>query len=530
MGVNRRARWANGPAVALGGLADQWTFGLGHYDPDAPAIAGAAETWRMDTSRSDRPGLTRRRLIASSIGAAGAASAAGLAGPVGTARADDQLLAFGWLNVKSLLYGALGDGSTDDTAAIQAAIDAAVAGGGGTILFPPGDYVVDGGLYVPASAPIRLMGSGLAMFDHSSRPTTLRRTSGETPLLTVAGESFARRAWIEISDMTFNGGARHGTGVVLHRCQNAYLHRVRIVSCSGTGLQCSQLFNSSGDNIYIHACGNGADEPAWLFDSVGAENQGGSATCHFTNVELEGNAGTDLKLTGTTYGGFHNPTVDVKFTNVKMEGGRGDFPYIHLDYATMVCFSNVNITMSGPNRTTTPIIETHPWGGTLGNQFSNVQITLAAGTPYGARLVQGAWQWSNVNVVGVRDHTAAFRIDPAVPTGVFKLDRSSVLTNMAKTVDDARPAPAVTAADQITLPRMDLENEVVVNPGADIRTITLLERGTRILLVFAGAVTVRDTPSGGNLNLADDFAARAGSTLELVARASEWREITRSLN
>lgn len=47
-------------------------------------------------------------------------------------------------NVKS--YGAIGDGSTDDTSAIQAAIDAAAAAGGGVVYFPAGTYIVGGAL------------------------------------------------------------------------------------------------------------------------------------------------------------------------------------------------------------------------------------------------------------------------------------------------------------------------------------------------------------------------------------------------
>jgi hypothetical protein len=38
-------------------------------------------------------------------------------------------------------FGAVGDGSTDDTAEIQAAIDAVFAAGGGTLFFPPGNYL-----------------------------------------------------------------------------------------------------------------------------------------------------------------------------------------------------------------------------------------------------------------------------------------------------------------------------------------------------------------------------------------------------
>lgn len=44
----------------------------------------------------------------------------------------------GWYSVKA--YGATGDGVTNDTSFIQAAIDAAAAAGGGCVLLPSGDY------------------------------------------------------------------------------------------------------------------------------------------------------------------------------------------------------------------------------------------------------------------------------------------------------------------------------------------------------------------------------------------------------
>ncbi|RTL39211.1 MAG: hypothetical protein EKK48_19375 [Candidatus Melainabacteria bacterium] len=40
-------------------------------------------------------------------------------------------------------YGAKGDGKTNDTAAIKAAITAAGIGTGNTVLFPEGDYLYD---------------------------------------------------------------------------------------------------------------------------------------------------------------------------------------------------------------------------------------------------------------------------------------------------------------------------------------------------------------------------------------------------
>lgn len=56
-------------------------------------------------------------------------------------------------NVKD--YGAKGDGTTDDTAAFQAALDAAKQAGGGTVYAAGGTYRMDGSLTVPTGVELR---------------------------------------------------------------------------------------------------------------------------------------------------------------------------------------------------------------------------------------------------------------------------------------------------------------------------------------------------------------------------------------
>jgi hypothetical protein len=60
------------------------------------------------------------------------------------------------MNVRD--FGAKGDGVTDDTAAIQAALDALQSGG--TLLFPEGDYIITSTLTLTAVFSVRVIGSG----------------------------------------------------------------------------------------------------------------------------------------------------------------------------------------------------------------------------------------------------------------------------------------------------------------------------------------------------------------------------------
>ena len=53
-------------------------------------------------------------------------------------------------------YGAVGDGRTDDARAIQSAIDACSAAGGGSVVFPSGKTFLSGPLHMASNVNLRL--------------------------------------------------------------------------------------------------------------------------------------------------------------------------------------------------------------------------------------------------------------------------------------------------------------------------------------------------------------------------------------
>jgi pectate lyase-like protein len=101
---------------------------------------------------------TTGALTALGLGIAGQALASGGAG----AYPAWQYLPTEWFNVKN--YGALGDGS-DATSAVNAAVTAALAAGGGTVYFPRGKYAISspvlcGGSIAAGSGALQFRGSG----------------------------------------------------------------------------------------------------------------------------------------------------------------------------------------------------------------------------------------------------------------------------------------------------------------------------------------------------------------------------------
>jgi hypothetical protein len=123
----------------------------------------------------------------------------GFAGPVSTPAST------GTYNVKDIPYGAAGDGVQDDTAAIQAAIAAANAAGGGEVVFPVGTYVCAAPLDLKGMARVTLRGVGNP--SHLGGAAVLRFTGTTGPFIALAS-SFA--VWIERLRVEYTNAAFTG--------------------------------------------------------------------------------------------------------------------------------------------------------------------------------------------------------------------------------------------------------------------------------------------------------------------------------
>ncbi len=80
-------------------------------------------------------------------------------------------------DVTAVPYGAAGDGITNDTIAVQAAITAADAVGGGIVLIPPGTFLVNS-LTIPSNVSLLGAGSGKSIVETTSASLALLVTAG----------------------------------------------------------------------------------------------------------------------------------------------------------------------------------------------------------------------------------------------------------------------------------------------------------------------------------------------------------------
>lgn len=218
-------------------------------------------------------------------------------------------------NVKEAPYGATGNGTTDDTTALQAAIDAAGTAGGGIVFFPAGTYKISSALNVGNNSRhnVTLQGVGSGNYSTGDAPCTIVQSS-----TTAHGivSSDTMNNWIK--DIKIQGpGSGTGDGIHLTWAVNTNilgfnLDNVMIRGFGGNGISAQSLIVSTirrvtsayngGDGFYFYGGGTSVS-----FESCFASTNGGNGYninqmnyCHFSACASDANNVGWLLTNGTT--------------------------------------------------------------------------------------------------------------------------------------------------------------------------------------------------------------------------------------
>lgn len=199
-------------------------------------------------------------------------------------------------------FGAVGDGVTNDTAAILLAVAALKAAGGGTLLFPAGTYLITAAITFDGTVDIWFKGQGWASIiktttagvicidlGSSSADSTSDTRVMDLLVLGAAGTSHGIRMQRLHSARVENVRIRNcgGDGLLYNGCYASYIDRVYSNNNTGTGIKCVALAAAGNDHIEITGCralSNGA-KGIWIDNTLKA-----SAGGKIQRNDIEGNA------------------------------------------------------------------------------------------------------------------------------------------------------------------------------------------------------------------------------------------------
>lgn len=217
-------------------------------------------------------------------------------------------------------FGAKGDGTTDDTSAIQDAIDLCTAAGGGIVWFPHGTYKASG---LTASGAVGFAGAGGADHRGGTHATGNKAcaltpaTAGSAVLTVSSSERFAIWGIDFVHDRSFAAdalvlGSAPGSGIGtfwpdLNVAMSGFLgHGLKII---GT------VWEADLRNVHVRRCGDGANDKAAVeIDCTNSASDADTIRFHGPNVVFPQAVGFRMKSAAnsasTTSPGFRRLVID----------------------------------------------------------------------------------------------------------------------------------------------------------------------------------------------------------------------------
>jgi hypothetical protein len=241
-------------------------------------------------------------------------------------------------------YGATGDGTTNDTTAVQAALTAAKAGSK-VLYFPKGNYLVEEALYLDRG--LTVYGDGIAstgILRTSLSPTSINGNN-------IYAVFYVEGGWNHISDMSVSGVAGSTTGTVngiqfgANIAAKGSIKNMAINYMLNAIIETAGVFLTTFDNIQAVSCGYGfmftstSQKTSLTLNQCYAANTGSAYVMKFVDYSVIQSCAADNCNWGTTSGNpygtgygdpasgigiYHFDQCDVTITHTGAEGSYGN--------------------------------------------------------------------------------------------------------------------------------------------------------------------------------------------------------------
>lgn len=217
--------------------------------------------------------------------------------------------------VSVLDFGAVGDNVNDDTAAIQAAVNAVIANGGGTVYVPPGSYKVTATITLGASVSIIGLGklatkfyptAAITGFLFSYKPVSFTTTGIVLSDFSVIGNATTLGA-ADLQNLTFVTIQR----VYMDSFTNSGQVHVSLNNVEDSTIAESAFMSIHGDGIFMQTNSNNNVVRGCTFNAAGSAAVGVNLDNTTQNTVIIGNnfEGASVGNTGVIAGGTYNTCI-----------------------------------------------------------------------------------------------------------------------------------------------------------------------------------------------------------------------------
>jgi hypothetical protein len=327
-----------------------------------------------------------------------------------------------WINVKTV-YRATGNGVTDDTTAIQNALNALVGAGGGTLYFPAGTYIISRTLSASAIIKSQIIGQ-----DPS---TTIIRWAGPSGgvMLQGAGYGFSKEGRI-----TWDGSGTAETAVYHNSGTSTYStdmsHFDEVFENVGYGLRIGSAVSDDAEETilrchFINNTSAGVSVESWNAldiwvwystfqnDAIGITNVNGAGGFNAYYNSFSASSKADILIGNTIYIGirgnyssgsnqfFHENSVGQNTSMVTLQGNTilNTINPVAIEALNPAQLKLIDNTIRSQARASAPAVSLQPQGGAVGGDLISVGNTFSVSSPESVVGTQTDWMTLNDQVV-----------------------------------------------------------------------------------------------------------------------------------